>query len=299
MQIDTATVASSKTRSIRLRALGIALLSALLMACAGSPSRVSTDAVATQRNTHENLNAVLWFQDAAEYQAALIGTYANASRALKVALLSANFSAALEQPTPQPGLRPAVVVDIDETILDNSPYQARLILNGGTFEETSWRAWCNERKALAIPGALNFAQAAARNGVDIIYVSNRDVSVLQATIDNLRALGFPNADEKHVYLRDRPRGWGDKGPRRIEIAKTHQILMMIGDNLGDFSDDYKGTAQQRLALLNEHRDWWGERWFMLPNPMYGSWEQSAFEYDYSLDSAAQYQRKTSKLRPAQ
>ncbi len=269
------------------------------MACAGSPSRLGSEPVANAGQTHENLNAVLWFQDSAEYQAALIATYANASRALNVARRSKHFAAALEQPNPAPGLKPAVVVDIDETILDNSPYQARLIRNGGSFNETTWRAWCNERKALAIPGALNFTQAASLNGVDIIYVSNRDVSVLQATIDNLRALGFPNADEKHVFLRDRSRGWGDKGPRRIEIAKTHQILLMIGDNLGDFSDEYKGTASERLELVSRYRDWWGERWFMLPNPMYGSWEQSAVEYDYSLDAAAEYQAKISKLRMAQ
>jgi len=299
MQINSPVAAGRASRLPRLRVFSVMLLATLLLACAGTPSRVNPNADPSQQRVHENLNAVLWFQRAAEYEASLLATYANASRALAVARRSPHFSAALEQPNPPPGLRPAVVVDIDETILDNSPYQARLILNGGSFEEPSWRAWCNERQAKAIPGALNFAQAASLNGVEIFYVSNRDVSVLQATIDNLRALGFPFADERHVLLRDRPRGWGDKGPRRIEILKTHQILLMIGDNLGDFSDDYKGSAEQRMALINEHRDWWGERWFMLPNPMYGSWEQNLLDYDYSLDAAAQYQRKAGKLRLAQ
>ena len=276
-----------------VRWLLLSLATAVLVACATGPVQQRTE---TAAQAHDNYNAVLWFQSAAEYHAAMLGIYADAGEALVQAMADPHFSAALEQPSPQPGLRPAVVVDVDETILDNSPYQARLLLDGGSFEETSWRAWCEERQAKAIPGALSFARHAAKHGVEIFYVSNRDVSLNQATIDNLAALGFPNADQRHVLLRDRAKGWGDKGPRRVEISKTHQILLLIGDNLGDFSDDYKGSPEQRLALVEKHRNWWGERWFLLPNPMYGSWEQSLLDYHYADDEASQRRRKRGGLR---
>lgn len=244
----------------------------------------------------ENLNAVLWFQTAAEYEALLLQIYADATEALNVALADPAWSAAPEQLRPAAGLRPAVVVDLDETFLDNSAYQARLVRDGGRFNDASWNAWCEERRATAIPGALDFAEAAAALGIEIFYVSNRDVGQQQATIDNLRALGFPNADAAHMYLRDRERGWAEKGPRRAEIVRTHRILLMIGDNLGDFSDEYKGSLAERQRLLRAHRPWWGERWFMLPNPMYGSWEQALIDYDYSQDPATQNRRRREALR---
>jgi acid phosphatase len=279
--------------------LALILLLAALGGCATQPVNQpqAQAAVAPDRISAEgNLNAVLWFQTAAEYEALLLQIYADATDALSVALADPNWSAAPEQLQPPAGLRPAVVVDLDETFLDNSAYQARLLRDGGRFDDASWNAWCQERQARAVPGSLQFAQAAAALGIELYYVSNRDVSQQQATIDNLAALGFPNADADHMYLRDRERGWGEKGPRRAEILRTHRILLMVGDNLGDFSDEYKGTLTQRQELLRAYAPWWGERWFMLPNPMYGSWEQALIDYDYRLDPATQRERKGAALR---
>ncbi len=279
--------------------LALFLLLTTLGGCASQPVSVpaAEPVIAPVAvSAEENLNAVLWFQTSAEYEALLLQIFADATDALSVALADPNWSAAPEQLQPPAGLRPAVVVDLDETFLDNSAYQARLLRDGGRFNDASWNAWCEERRATAVPGSLQFAQAAAELGIELFYVSNRDVSQQQSTIDNLRALGFPNADPAHMYLRDRERGWGEKGPRRIEILRTHRILLMVGDNLGDFSDEYKGTPAQRQALLQAYLPWWGERWFMLPNPMYGSWEQALIDYDYRLDPATQRERKGAALR---
>lgn len=282
----------------RLSALLLSLL--LLGGCASQGglrnSPAAESSVVPSEPAEQNLNAVLWFQTATEYRAVLWQLFADATTALTPALADPGWSADPQQAQPATGLRPAVVVDVDETMLDNSPYQARLIRDGGVYEETSWRAWCEERRAAAIPGALEFARQAQAAGVDVYYVSNRDISLLDATVDNLRSLGFPNADPAFVLLRDRARGWYEKGPRRAHIARSHRILLLIGDNLGDFSDDYKGDASQRQALLDGHRHWWGERWFMLPNPMYGSWEQVLIDYDYRLPAAEQDARRRGALR---
>ena len=278
----------------------IALLTALslLVGCASQSvvSPPATEAQAQPVLAEQGIGAVLWFQTAAEYEALLLQVYADATDALAPALADSSWSAAPEQQPPAAGLRPAVVVDLDETMLDNSPYQARLIRDGASYDEPSWRAWCEERQARAIPGAVAFANQAVAAGVDMYYVSNRDISLLEATVDNLRALGFPQAERSHVLLRDRDRGWYEKGPRRAEIARTHRILLLIGDNLGDFSDDYKGTPTERQALLRGYAPWWGERWFMLPNPMYGSWEQALIDYDYRLPVAEQDRRRRAALR---
>jgi acid phosphatase len=285
-----------------IRSTRLSLLLLLLAALSGCATRpvVAPEPVAAVAPAivaaDENLNAVLWFQTAAEYEALLLQIYADATEALSVALADPNWSAAPEQLQPPAGLRPAVVVDLDETFLDNSAYQARLLRDGARFNDASWNAWCEERRATAVPGALEFAQAAAALGIELYYVSNRDVSQQQATIDNLRALGFPNADAEHMYLRDRERGWAEKGPRRVEILRSHRILLMVGDNLGDFSDEYKGSLGERQQLLRAYRPWWGERWFMLPNPMYGSWEQALINYDYSQDAATQNRLRRDALR---
>ena len=256
----------------------------LLSACASTPTALPPPAMTATAATgaHDNLNATLWMQSAAEYQAATLGSYAQARQQLDAALADATINA-LPLPEQTQGfesLPPAIISDADETLIDNSPFQARRIRDGGDFDPATWAAWSNERKARGIPGAVAFAQYAASRGVTVYYVTNRDhTSEYQATADNLRALGFPLAeDNSNLLLRGDPRAPGkEKGERRRFVAKNHRVVMLLGDNLGDFLDGVGGDVAARQALIAPYADWWGSLWIMLPNPSYGSWESAVLK----------------------
>ena len=109
----------------------------------------------------------------------------------------------------------------------------------------------------------------------VFYLTNRGHErEWQATYDNLRALGFPVAEDgSNLLLRGDPRApESDKAYRRQWVGREHRVLLMLGDNLGDFVDPVNTSRAERDALVDAHRSWWGERWIVLPNPAYGSWE---------------------------
>lgn len=224
-----------------------------------------------------NLNAVVWMQTALEYEATALQAYRLAAQQLEAALKDRSWTAAVEQTADASNLPAAVIVDVDETVLDNSYYQARMIRDGTPFSSATWDAWCLEARATAIPGALGFAQHAAQRGVTVFYVTNRTANVEEATRRNLAAEGFPLADGVDTVLTrgDRPEWQASaKGPRRGHVAEGYRILLLIGDDLGDFVGNASGTPEERRVRTAPHSEWWGRRWIMLPNPSYGSWERA-------------------------
>jgi 5'-nucleotidase (lipoprotein e(P4) family) len=260
-----------------LRAAAIVLLGLLLGGCAAQPPRSALESGAA---AHENLNAVLWMQQSAEYQATALGGFKHAIRMLDLALADPAWDAlppAEREGLPLAGLPPAVIVDADETIIDNSLFQARLIRDRQEYRPERWREWTEERGATAIPGALDFARAASERGVTVLYLTNRRIpEEHEATVDVLRGLGFPLADDaSNLLAMGDPRGPGsEKSPRRRWAGERYRILLMLGDNLGDFIDQGELGVGERNAAMAQYRDWWGERWLMLPNPTYGAWESA-------------------------
>lgn len=249
---------------------------------------------------HDSLLAVAWVQSSAEYEAACRTAYGAAAQSLEKALADRSWTAAVEQQGDFAGLPPAIIVDVDETVLDNSAYQARLIASGGEFEPATWGAWVEERKATAIPGAAEFLSAAAAKGVRVFYISNREAAQAEATRENLARLGFPDADDLETfYFRDAGRGWKDKSPRRAEVAKTHRVIFVFGDNLFDFQEKEKATLPEREAIVREKQAWWGARWFMLPNPMYGSWDDALAGYERGKPAAEKQRLRAGALDRAQ
>lgn len=255
----------------------------LLIVVAGCAARTqpqtpaSPTPAASVSAPHENLNAVLWVQTALEYEATTLQAYRLAQLQLDAALADPSWTAALEQTGDASKLPPAVIVDIDETVLDNSYYQARMIRDNTAYSEATWGPWVMEARATAIPGAVEFAQYAAKKGVTIFYVSNRMAPLEEATRKNLAALGFPlSSDVDTVLSRGERKEWSAsaKGPRRAYVASTHRILLLIGDDLGDFVVDASGTQEERRSRTAAQEEWWGRRWIMLPNPTYGSWERA-------------------------
>ena len=254
----------------------------MLVACAGAPSRNVAPAAPVASPAHDNLNATLWMETAAEYEAAVRGVYAASQRAFDLALADPQWNALPkgEAPLGFESLPPAIIVDADETFINNEPYQARAIRDGRGYTTESWIAWVNEANAKALPGAVEFARYVASRGATIFYVTNRDYpDEFEATVANLRAQGFPVADDaSNVLLRGAPVASArEKGERRRHVGRSHRVLLMLGDNLGDFLDGINVGVAERRALMAPYAAWWGQRWFMLPNPSYGSWETAVLK----------------------
>ena len=269
---------------------------------AATPAAAAAAAKPATNGANDNLNAVLWMQASAEYQAATTTVYRAAADKLAVALAEKNWDALVpgERGNAATGLKPAVIMDVDETVLDNSPYQARLVRDGKAYDEVTWDAWVAEKKAKPVPGVVEFAKAAAAKGVTILYLSNRAVHLKDATIANLKAVGMPVKDDS-VFL-----GLGtvvdgceqngsEKDCRRRLAGQQYRVLMQFGDQLGDFVQVVANTREGRDQLLDEYGDWFGERWWMLPNPTYGSWEPATFNNDWSQPEQARREAKRAAL----
>ncbi len=240
----------------------------------GSTVRPTPAIPALEVNPHELINAVAWMQQAAEYEAVATQAYNVAARLLPVAMEDSSWTAMPGQQNVG-ALPPAVIVDVDETILDNSPFQARLVATDGAFERTLWNDWVEERAAKAVPGAVPFLKSAAAAGATVFYVTNRSHELDEATTQNLRDTGFPLPEERDVVLTrgERPEWTRDKSLRREYVAKDFRVLFLIGDDLNDFVAADDATADARTDLVQRYTSYWGERWVILPNPSYGSWER--------------------------
>lgn len=248
-------------------------------------------------NAHETLNGTAWVQTSPEYVMACAQTYVSAARQLEGALADKGTSAALEQNADFAELPPAIILDVDETVLDNSPFQAWTIEQDADFEVETWDAWCQEAIAEPVPGVKGFLAAARSKDIEVFYVTNRDVKHEFRTLINLRNTVDPTVTPDKILCKNE-NGWtSDKTSRRMEVAKTHRILMLFGDDCNDFT--YLGrnaSPAQRIETARNHAAQWGKRWFLLPNPIYGSWERALWGYDYSLSRPGKVRRKREALR---
>ena len=180
------------------------------------------------------IQAQVWTQNSAEYRALCYQAFNTAKMNLDSYLLAKKT---INKPL-------AIITDVDETVLDNSPYDGRLILKNISYNRESWVEWGNLEEAKAIPGSIKFLQYASEKNVEIFYISNRYAEQLEATVNNLERLGFPNAKESNVLLRGDTRS---KSERRKSVSDKYEVIMLIGDNLSDFNDDLPGK-QIRLEL---------------------------------------------------
>ncbi|MCX7512652.1 5'-nucleotidase, lipoprotein e(P4) family [Frateuria sp. STR12] len=281
----------------RLPALAALLL---LAGCtAAPPPRPMAPAVPAD----DNLNAVAWIQGSVEHDLIYLQTYRDAQRRLPAALADRRWDALTpdDRVAPARRLPPAVVLDVDETVLDNSPYQARLIRAHAPFNQASWDAWCREGRARALPGVVEFTRYAAAHGVKVIYISNRDKALDEATLANLRQVGVPvSGPEALLGLGTKVPGCtqhgSDKGCRRQQVSRHYRVLMQFGDQLGDFLDISQNTPAGREAAVKPYLEWIGRRWFVLPNPSYGSWEPALFGNQWAAPMQDRRLRKIESLR---
>lgn len=295
-----------------LRFLPAALLLALLSSCDTLPTRAhatpepgSSSVVAGKaaKVPNDNLNAVAWMQTSVEFRLIAGQTWRGALVQLDRAIKTPGWDALTKEDRANPakGLSPAIIVDVDETMLDNSPYQARLIRDGLSYNEATWAEWVKEEAAKPVPGALEFARAASARGVKIFYLSNRAEDLGEATLSNLRKAGFPVKDASQFLglgmVVDGCESEGsEKGCRRQLVGRKHRVLMQFGDQIGDMVTVVANTPAGREQAVRPYLGWVGERWFVLPNPSYGSWEPALFNNSWSQPEAERRQQKLDALR---
>ncbi len=233
---------------------------------------------------NNNFNSLLWMQSSAEYKANTTQAYNTALRNIDAALVDRTWTAAKEQVGDCSSLPPAIVMDIDETVLDNSPYMGKVVLENGEWNAVTWNEWVALQSAAAVPGAVQFIKAIREKNVKVIFISNREsrkgscsgsgYSQEAGTIENLAKVGVAGVLPEDILLLGEEEGWtSEKKSRREFVSKKYRIVMLFGDDLGDFLPDVKSniTPQERDRLVGENKNNWGEKWFMLPNPTYGSW----------------------------
>ena len=178
----------------------------------------------------------------------------------------------------------AVVTDIDETLLDNSPYDAARAIQNKEFTSKTWKEWTAKAIADTVPGAPSFFKYAASKGVKVFYITNRDEDEEAATLKNLQRYHLPYADNAHLLLKDKI---SSKESRRLLVLKKYNIVLLCGDNLSDFDAlyDNKPTEQDRTSATEKLRKQFGSRYIVLPNPSYGDFEGAFFKFNYKLTPA--------------
>ena len=231
----------------------------------------------------------LYMQKAAEYRALAYQAYNLARWQLDADLDKNNIKKLSKSERKRPR---AVMVDIDETVLDNSPAQAKGIVDAAPFNLKDWYAWGEMRKAKGIPGAVDFLNYATSRGVKVFYASNRDEVQKQATMDNLKGIGLRDVTPENVMLREKE---SSKDARKVFIEKNYRLVLLIGDNLDDFSSTFeKRSIEDRFAEADKFRDIWGKRFIVIPDAMYGTWENAIYGYEH-LNSEQKAERRAAAL----
>lgn len=226
--------------------------------------------------------ASLYQQRAAEYKALCFQAYNIARLRLDAALKKSH-----KKPL-------AIVTDIDETLLDNSPYTSGRAINNLDFDVTTWKQWTAQGICDTVPGAPSFFKYAASKGVGVYYITNRDEDERAGTVKNLKLYHLPYADDTHLILKTTT---SSKQTRRVEVLKTHEIVLLCGDNLPDFDALYDApfTQQSRNTVTEKLRKQFGNKYIVIPNAGYGDWESAVFNQKYTnaqKDSVIKAQVKT-------
>jgi acid phosphatase len=255
----------------------LSLLLVLLAGCA-TPASAPTHRGTTQ--------AVLWVQSSAEYPIAVREAYMLATLRLEQAL------------TGSPRF-PAIVMDLDETILDNSVFEARQIASDTNATAEEWNEWLSGTEARAMPGAIEFLEFARRRGVFVYFVTNRHERFRASTLATLAKLGV-QADEQHgmsLLMFGERTGWvGEKGSRRAFVAERHSLLLVVGNDLNDFVDSGGLTPVQRRELAQQNADKFGKEWILIPSPIWGTWMDAIYDYREDLNAS---ERRAHELKALQ
>jgi 5'-nucleotidase (lipoprotein e(P4) family) len=266
-------------RILRL-VIGIIALSVVVSSCCKKPASLSD-----QNDMKHLLLATAWFQQSAEMRACYYQSYTLAKMALK------------ENQQNYKGTKPmAVVLDIDETVLDNSPFEAKLMGDRQNYSDSAWMEWSARCEAQALPGAAEFIAYARELGVEVFFISNRILEERERTLRNLASAGMA-VDSAHLLLYDLSKGTSCKDERRDLVSETHEIILFIGDNMSDYTSLFdRRDSRLALHLADSLREDYGRKFIILPNPMYGEWENAIYGHNYKLPMAEKNRMMLDLLR---
>ena len=227
------------------------------------------------------LMAVLWHQTSAEYAAL-------AYQAYNIARLRLDEDLQIKREKKR-----AIIVDIDETALNNSFYNAKGIIQEQKYPEDFYK-WIDSAQAEPVPGALEFLTYAKEKGCEIFYISNRRARCIEGTMMNLKKFGFPFANEKHILLK---KDKISKKERRQLVEEEYFITLLIGDNLIDFAEVFKGkTIEERFADVDKLKNEFGKRFIVLPNSMHGEWKKALYDYKWNLTKEQMMEKRIRRLK---
>lgn len=261
-------------------------LAALFLSSCTTGKQLANEAVETQPSVREySVQSVMWQQNAGEYRALCYQAFNTAKFRLDQFLENKDLD----------GQKLAIVTDIDETVLDNSPYNAKLIEIDEEYTSEGWKDWTDRAEAEAIPGAEDFLNYAASKGVEVFYVTNRNVEEMNSTLDNLKKVNFPFSDDRHILLRSNNSA---KRDRFNKVAEEYTILLFMGDNLGDFTSDFMiPSTEERNKLTDDLKEHFGYDYIVLPNPMYGDWEtHGIYQENYNMTDKEKDEVRKASLR---
>jgi len=269
-------------RHLRSALVLIAVAAAVTSACGQQPAPAPVAAAAPhvlpffkpEDPPGRSLDANLFVQTSAEYRACCLQAYN---------LASLRLAAAVAKSTAPPNTL-AVVLDLDETVLDNGAFQSMMIRSRLAYDQRLWDLWESEHwdKWELVPGAKEFILEAQKAGVHVVYISNRNEKFRPQTKQGLERLGLPLVDEAHLKLAS---DTSDKTARRTEAEKAHTVVLHVGDNLRDFDEAFRApklaadadaaavaaAIRHRKDAVDRHAKDWGDRWIVIPNPIYGEW----------------------------
>jgi len=220
-------------------------------------------------NNEHLVMAVLFEQKSAEFSALCYQAYNTAKVMIEKRMETKSFKK-----------NKCIVVDVDETVLDNSPFETKCIVEGTSYPKY-WKEWVDLSSAKPIPGSVDFLNYAKTKGIETFYVTNRSFENRESTIKNLIKFGFPYADTIHILTKNDKNS--SKEIRRKKISEKYEILLLIGDNLADFSALYDNQpVNKRFSITDSLRNEFGNSFIIIPNAMYGDWENALYNYNYKL-----------------
>ena len=259
----------------------LALVLLPLLCSLGAIAQTPTEAA---QNTYIE-GAVLWQQSSGERRAL-------SYQAFTLARLLLDRDLRIRNRKPR-----AVIVDIDETVLDNSRFEGMLLKRRVNYNQKDWTEWINRSEAEAVPGAVQFLRYAVSRGVRVFYITNRNDSQKAGTATNLKKLGFPNISDETLLVQTDPKN-SSKEPRRQNVGAKYRIVLLMGDDLNDFSDVFENskTVDSRIAASDRFKEEFGKRFIVLPNSMYGNWESAIYGYNFKLTEAEKAGKRKSLLK---